>query len=235
LTIRQSKILKQPTRVYPGKRKAVKSPNKAARKKPAKIQKTTAPRSSKKPRVRKIVLRDLDDEEKEQADLQAALEKVEAQKKKEQELKDTYQSGIDPEVFDDMYSKLNLPERDILRNKSDSIGMYEPINGKFSDFLAHSTSYRNVFKKFLRLKLNVSLIEFSKVLFLRKIPIFLRNNLHQNRLTHTHLTLQNLKIMIYLMMQHKPLVVLHQSFIKWMMKKILKEHHPHYLPNMTPS
>ena len=52
LTIRQSRILEQPTRIYPAKRKAVKSP---AGKKVAKTQKTTAPRSTKKPKARKII------------------------------------------------------------------------------------------------------------------------------------------------------------------------------------
>jgi hypothetical protein len=73
LTIRQSRILEQPTRVQPVKRKVVKSP---AGKKVAKTQKTTAPRSSKKPKARKIILEDLTEEEKEKADLEAALEKI---------------------------------------------------------------------------------------------------------------------------------------------------------------
>ncbi|KAK2375248.1 hypothetical protein QL285_076150 [Trifolium repens] len=144
LTVRQSRILEQPTRVFPVKRKAAKSP---AGKKVAKTQKTTAPRSAKKPRAKKIVMKDLTDEEKEKADFQAALEKVEQFNKKQEALKDTYDSGIDPKEFDDMYHKLNLPERDALRNKSSSFKLYGPVDGKSPQFIVHSNCYRNVFQK----------------------------------------------------------------------------------------
>ncbi|KAK2396574.1 hypothetical protein QL285_058222 [Trifolium repens] len=144
LSIRQSRILEQPTRVYPAKRKVVKSP---VGKKVAKTQKTTAPRSTKKPKARKIVLKDLTDEEKEKADFQAALEKINQFNKKQEALKDTYDSGIEAKEFDDMYSKLNLSERDALRNMSDSVGMYGPVDGKSPTFIAHRSSYRNVFQK----------------------------------------------------------------------------------------
>jgi hypothetical protein len=113
----------------------------------AKTQKTTAPRSAKKPRAKKIVMKDLTDEEKEKADFQAALEKVEQFNKKQEALKDTYDSGIDPKEFDDMYHKLNLPERDALRNKSSSFELYGPVDGKSPQFIVHSNCYRNVFQK----------------------------------------------------------------------------------------
>ncbi|KAK2429448.1 hypothetical protein QL285_027886 [Trifolium repens] len=106
LTLRQSRILEQPTRVQPVKRKAVKSP---AEKKVAKTQKTTAPRSQKKPRARKVILEDLTEEEKEKADLEAALEKINKFTKKQDELKDGYECGIDESAFDEMHKK--LPKR----------------------------------------------------------------------------------------------------------------------------
>ena len=46
------------------------------------------------------------DEEKEQALKDDAIAKVEALKQKEESLKDGYDCGIDPKVFEDMYSKL---------------------------------------------------------------------------------------------------------------------------------
>jgi hypothetical protein len=112
LTIRQSRILEQPTRVQPVKRKAVKSP---AEKKVAKTQKTTGPRSSKKPKARKMILEDLTEEEKESAALQAALEKVNKFNKKQEELKDGYECGIEESVFDEMHKK--LPKRNDPHNQ----------------------------------------------------------------------------------------------------------------------
>ncbi|KAK2449244.1 hypothetical protein QL285_008454 [Trifolium repens] len=141
LTIRQSRILEQLTRIYPAKRKAVKSP---AGKKVAKTQKTTAPRSSKKPKARKIVMEDLTEEEKENAVLQAALEKVNEFNKKQEALKDGYDCGIDPEVFKNMYSK--LPPRasdDVLAQQT----MYGMADGKFSNFIGGSSSFRDYFRR----------------------------------------------------------------------------------------
>jgi hypothetical protein len=105
LTVRQSRILEQPTRVYLVKRKATKSPGKSGSKKVAKTKTVTRPRSTRKTKASKIVLKDLTEEEKEQADLAAALEKVAALTDKEKELENTYDSGIDPKEFEDMYSK----------------------------------------------------------------------------------------------------------------------------------
>ncbi|KAK2428423.1 hypothetical protein QL285_026945 [Trifolium repens] len=97
LTVRQARILEQPIRIQPVKRKAVKSP---AGKKVAKTQKTTAPRSSKKTKVRKLVLQDLTEEEKEQVALQAALEKINEFNKKQEALKDGYECVIEESAFD---------------------------------------------------------------------------------------------------------------------------------------
>ncbi|KAK2443412.1 hypothetical protein QL285_014521 [Trifolium repens] len=119
LTIRQARILEQPTRVQPAKRKAVKSP---AEKKVAKTHKTTAPRSSKKPRARKVVLEDLTEEEKDDAALQAALEKINKFTKKQEELKDGYECGIDESAFDEMHKK--LPKRNDPHNLLEQQTLY---------------------------------------------------------------------------------------------------------------
>ncbi|KAK2422097.1 hypothetical protein QL285_032656 [Trifolium repens] len=141
LTIRQSRILEQPTRVYPVKRKVVKSP---AGKKGAKTQKTTAPRSSKKPKAKKIVMEDLTEEEKENVALQAALEKVNEFNKKQEALKDGYDCGIDPEVFKDMYSKLPpRPSDDVLAQQT----MCGMTDGKFSNFIGGRSAFRDYFRR----------------------------------------------------------------------------------------
>ncbi|KAK2429330.1 hypothetical protein QL285_027779 [Trifolium repens] len=127
LTIRQSRILEQPIRLQPAKRKAVKSP---AGKKVAKTQKTTAPRSSKKPTARKIVMKDLTEEEKEDAALQAALEKVKEFNKKQEALKDGYECGIDESAFDDMHKK--LPKRIDPHNLLEQQTLYGPENAQAS-------------------------------------------------------------------------------------------------------
>ncbi|KAK2423229.1 hypothetical protein QL285_033694 [Trifolium repens] len=106
LTVRQTRLLEQPLRLEPVKRKAAKSP---AGKKAAKTQKTTAPRSSKKPRAKKAALKDLTEEEKEEAVIQAALAKVAEFNKKQEALKDSYDCGIEESAFDDMHKK--FPKR----------------------------------------------------------------------------------------------------------------------------
>ncbi|WJX25945.1 hypothetical protein P8452_14932 [Trifolium repens] len=141
LTIRQSRILEQPTRVQPVKRKAVKSP---AGKKVSKTQKTTAPRSSKKPKARKIILEDLTEEEKEKADLEAALEKINKFNKKQEELKDGYDCGIDPKVFEDMYSKLPPRASDDVLAQRTMCGM---ADGKFSNFIGGSKAFGDYFRR----------------------------------------------------------------------------------------
>ncbi|KAK2451424.1 hypothetical protein QL285_010480 [Trifolium repens] len=120
LTVRQSRILEQPTRVQPVKRKAIKSP---AEKKVAKTQKVTAPRSQKKPRARKVILEDLTEEEKEKAELEAALEKINKFTKKQDELKDSYDCGIEESAFDDMHKK--LPKRNDPHNLLAQQTLYE--------------------------------------------------------------------------------------------------------------
>ncbi|KAK2443615.1 putative mitochondrial protein [Trifolium repens] len=106
LTVRQTRLLEQPLKLEPVKRKTAKSP---AGKRAAKIQKTTAPRSSKKPRARKPALMDLTEEEKEEAVIQAALAKVAEFNKKQEALKDSYDCGIEESAFDNMHKK--LPKR----------------------------------------------------------------------------------------------------------------------------
>ncbi|KAK2368409.1 hypothetical protein QL285_081606 [Trifolium repens] len=129
LTVRQARILGQPTRVQSVKRKAVKS---HAGKKVSKTQKTTVPKPTKKSKARKLVLHDLTEEEKEKAVLLAAVEKVEKLKEKEKDLKDSYECEIDASEFDDMYNKLNLSERDALRNVSSSFQLYGPADAQAS-------------------------------------------------------------------------------------------------------
>ncbi|KAK2415880.1 hypothetical protein QL285_038324 [Trifolium repens] len=142
LTVRQSRILEQPTRVQPVKRKAVKSP---AEKKVAKTQKVTAPRSQKKPRARKVILEDLTEEEKEKAELEAALEKINKFTKKQDELKDSYDCGIEESVFDDMHKK--LPKRNDPHNLLEQQTLYGNETGKFSNFIGGGKGVRNYFKR----------------------------------------------------------------------------------------
>ncbi|WJX11408.1 hypothetical protein P8452_02025 [Trifolium repens] len=71
LTVRQSRLLEQPLRIEPVKRKAAKSPTVKKAAKIPKTTKTTAPRSS-KPRAKKVIMEDLTEEEKEEAVVQAA-------------------------------------------------------------------------------------------------------------------------------------------------------------------
>jgi hypothetical protein len=142
LTVRQSRMLEQPTRVYPLKRKATKSPGKPISKKVVKTQAGSKPKTTRKTKVPKV---DLTEEEKEQAEIQAALEKVEKFNKKQEDLKDTYDSGIDPKEFEDMYSK--LPSRDDPLNMDASQTLYGPFNGKTPETIVNSSSYSNVFRK----------------------------------------------------------------------------------------
>ncbi|KAK2435050.1 hypothetical protein QL285_020134 [Trifolium repens] len=118
LTVRQSRLLEQPLRLEPVKRKAAKSPT---GKKAAKTQKTTAPRSSKKPKVRKLLM-DLTEEEKEEAVVQAALAKVAEFNKKQEALKDSYDCGIEESAFDDMHKK--LPKRNDPHNVLEQQTLY---------------------------------------------------------------------------------------------------------------
>ncbi|WJX83218.1 NADH:ubiquinone reductase (H(+)-translocating) [Trifolium repens] len=121
LTVRQSRLLEQPLRIEPVKRKAAKSPTV---KKAAKVQKTiktTAPRSS-KPRAKKVILEDLTEEEKEEAVVQAALAKVAEFNKKQEALKDDYDCGIDEAAFVDMHKK--LPKRNDPHNLLEQQTLY---------------------------------------------------------------------------------------------------------------
>ncbi|WJX24655.1 hypothetical protein P8452_13739 [Trifolium repens] len=127
LTVRQQRLLEQPLRLEPVKRKAVKSP---AGKKAAKTQKTTGPRSSKKTRVRKLALMDLTEEEKEEAVMQATLAKVEEFNKKQETLKDGYDCGIEASAFDNMHKK--LPKRNDPQNLLDQQTLYGPVHAQAS-------------------------------------------------------------------------------------------------------
>ncbi|KAK2448835.1 hypothetical protein QL285_008082 [Trifolium repens] len=141
LTIRQSRILEQPTKVQPVKRKAVKSP---VGKKVAKTQKTTAPRS-KKPRARKVILEDLTEEENESAALQTALEKFKDFNKKQEALKDGYECGIEASAFDEMHQK--LPERNDPHNLLEQQTLYGNETGKFSNFIGGSKAFSDYFRR----------------------------------------------------------------------------------------
>jgi precorrin-2 methylase len=97
LTVRQSRILGQPSRVFL-KRKTAKSPAESRGKKIAKTN--TEPRKPRKPKAsKKLFLEDATEEEKEKVEIEAAIEKVATLKGKEVELKDGYDCGIDPSVF----------------------------------------------------------------------------------------------------------------------------------------
>ncbi|KAK2429016.1 hypothetical protein QL285_027491 [Trifolium repens] len=140
LTVRQARILAQPTKIT-AKRKPVKSPADAEKKKVAKTSKNTGPRTT---RRRKLVLPDVTDEDKEEALKNDAIALVQALKKKEETLKDSYDCGIDPEVFKDMYSK--LPPRapdDVLAQQT----MYGMTDDKFSNFIGGSSAFRDYFRR----------------------------------------------------------------------------------------
>ncbi|WJX24595.1 NADH:ubiquinone reductase (H(+)-translocating) [Trifolium repens] len=142
LTVRQTRLLEQPLRLEPVKRKAAKSP---AGKRAAKTQKTTAPRSSKKPRARKPAMMDLTEEEKEEAVIQAALTKVAEFNKKQEALKDSYDCGIEESAFDNMHKK--LPKRNDPHNLLAQQTLYGNETGKFSNFIGGGKAVRNYFKR----------------------------------------------------------------------------------------
>ncbi|WJX93455.1 hypothetical protein P8452_74974 [Trifolium repens] len=143
LTVRQSRILNQPSRVFL-KKKAAKSPAKSRDKKVAKT--STRPRKSRKPKVSKKVLLEATEEEKEQAEMEEAILKVAKLKEKEEKLEDTYECHIDPSQFDEMYSK--LPTRDDPQTLCANQKIYGPVgNGKSSDNLDNSSALTNVFQK----------------------------------------------------------------------------------------
>ncbi|KAK2443385.1 hypothetical protein QL285_014494 [Trifolium repens] len=121
LTVRQSRLLEQPLRLEPVKRKAIKSPTMKKAAKVQKTTKTTAPRSS-KPRAKKMILKDLTEEEKEEAVVQAALAKVAEFNRKQDALKDGYNCGIDEAAFDDMHKK--LPKRNDPNNLLEQQTLY---------------------------------------------------------------------------------------------------------------
>ncbi|KAK2414907.1 hypothetical protein QL285_037442 [Trifolium repens] len=145
LTVRQSRILAQPTKIL-AKRKPVSSPAESGGKKVAKTERSIGPKKARKPKVpRKLLLTDLTDEEKDKDDLEAAIAKVEALKKKEVLLKDGYECGIDPKAFDEMHSK--LPQKNDPHNLLAQQTLYGPADGKNPTYLGNSSAFRNVFKR----------------------------------------------------------------------------------------
>ncbi|KAK2433121.1 hypothetical protein QL285_018425 [Trifolium repens] len=141
LTVRQSRLLEQPLKLGPVKRKAAKSP---AGRKAAKAPKTTAPRTSRKPKVKKLLL-DLTEEEKEEAKIQEALAKVAELSKKEEALKDSYDCGIEASAFDNMHKK--LPQRDDPHVPLEQQILYGPAFGKYSNFIGGSSAFRDYFRR----------------------------------------------------------------------------------------
>ncbi|KAK2457599.1 hypothetical protein QL285_004853 [Trifolium repens] len=144
LTVRQSRLLEQPLRLEPVKRKAVKSPTVKKAAKVQKTTKTTAPRSS-KPRAKKMILKDLTEEEKEAAVVQAALAKVAEFNRKQDALKDSCDCGIGEAAFDDMHKK--LPKRNDPHNLLEQQTLYGNETGKFSNFLGGSKGLRDYFRR----------------------------------------------------------------------------------------
>ncbi|KAK2430778.1 hypothetical protein QL285_029082 [Trifolium repens] len=141
LTVRQSRLLEQPLKLAPVKRKAAKSP---AGRKAAKAPKTTAPRTSRKPKVKKLLL-DLTEEEKEEAKIQEALAKVAELSKKEEALKDSYDCGIEASAFDNMRKK--LPQRNDPHNTLEQQTLFGPAFGKYSNFIGGSSAFRDYFRR----------------------------------------------------------------------------------------
>ncbi|KAK2411121.1 hypothetical protein QL285_046434 [Trifolium repens] len=141
LTVRQSRLLEQPLKLAPVKRKAAKSP---AGRKAAKAPKTTAPRTSRKPKVKKLLL-DLTEEEKEEAKIQEALVKVAELNKKEEALKDSYDCGIEASAIDNMHKK--LPQRDDPHIPLEQQILYGPAFGKYSNFIGGSSAFRDYFRR----------------------------------------------------------------------------------------
>ncbi|KAK2443979.1 hypothetical protein QL285_015041 [Trifolium repens] len=144
LTVSQSRLLEQPLRIEPVKRKAAKSPTVKKAAKIPKTTKTTAPRSS-KPRAKKVILEDLTEEEKEEAVVQAALAKVAEFSKKQEALKDGYDCGIDEAAFDDMHKK--LPKRNDPHNLLEQQTLYGNETGKFSNFLGGGKGSSDYFRR----------------------------------------------------------------------------------------
>ncbi|WJX57719.1 NADH:ubiquinone reductase (H(+)-translocating) [Trifolium repens] len=144
LTVRQSRLLEQPLRLEPVKRKAAKSPTVKKAAKVQKTTKTTTPRSS-KPRAKKMILKDLTEEEKEAAVVQAALAKVAEFNRKQDALKDSYDCGIGEAAFDDMHKK--LPKRNDPHNLLEQQTLYGNETGKFSNFLGGSKGSSDYFRR----------------------------------------------------------------------------------------
>ncbi|WJX88833.1 hypothetical protein P8452_70877 [Trifolium repens] len=90
-------------------------------------------------------MEDLTEEEKENAALQAALEKVNEFNKKQEALKDGYECGIEESTFDEMHSK--LPKRNDPHNLLEQQTLYGTENGKFSNFIGGSTAFRDYFRR----------------------------------------------------------------------------------------
>jgi hypothetical protein len=109
----------------------------------AKTQAAPKAKTAKKPKQRKLILTDVTEEEKEQAGMAEALRLVDEQNKKEKLLKDTYESGVDPEVFAEMYEK--IPPREKPLDPSQTI--YGIFNGKTPDILVHNRRSLDVFRK----------------------------------------------------------------------------------------
>jgi hypothetical protein len=144
---RQKRLQEPPSKVVPVKRKAVRSPGKAVSKK-VKTQaapKTKSQGSGKAPRkllVKKIRFADATEEEKEQADMDEAIRLVEERKKKDILLKDSYDSGMDPKDFDEMYQK--IPP---VAKLDSSLHVYGNADGKIPNLLDNTQRSYDVFRK----------------------------------------------------------------------------------------
>jgi hypothetical protein len=143
LTVRQKRLLGEALKVT-AKGKATKSPSEPRQKKAAKV--TTGKR---KPRRQRKLLLDATEEEKAKAEEEAVLKEVAdydaKEKEKEKKLENSWDSGIDPEVFDSMYDK--LPQKDeaqILATQK----IYKSIdNGKYPNYIVNDSVNASVFEK----------------------------------------------------------------------------------------
>jgi hypothetical protein len=143
LIVRQKRLLGKASRVFL-KRKATKSPSGPRQKKAAKV--TTGAR---KPRRQRKLLMDATEEEKAEAVEEDILKQVadleKREKEKEKELENSWESGVDPGEFDDMYAK--LPQNDVEQTLALQ-KIYKAIdNGKYPNYIVNGSVHASVLEK----------------------------------------------------------------------------------------
>ncbi|KAK2368946.1 hypothetical protein QL285_082106 [Trifolium repens] len=142
-TLRQKRLLGKASRVFL-KRKATKSPSGPRKKKAAKV--TTGAR---KPRRQRKLLVDATEEEKAEAVDEDVLRQVadfdKREKEKEKELENSWECGVDPGEFDDMYAK--LPQKNAEQTLAVQT-IYKAIdNGKYPNYIVNGSVHASVLEK----------------------------------------------------------------------------------------